>query len=43
MAVSLYDLSVTNYLQTLGAVEGFVGKSLTAGQQLIKLHLLVHE
>ena len=29
MAVSLYDLSVTNYLQTLGAVEGFVAKSLT--------------
>ena len=28
MAVSLYDLSVTNYLQTLGAVEGFVAKSL---------------
>lgn len=27
MAVSLYDLSVTNYLQTLGAVEGFLGKS----------------
>ena len=29
MAVSLYDLSVTNYLQTLGAVEGFVAKSLS--------------
>jgi hypothetical protein len=29
MAVSLYDLSVTNYLQTLGAVEGFIGKSLS--------------
>jgi len=29
MAVSLYDLSVTNYLQTLAAVEGFVGKSLS--------------
>ena len=29
MAVSLYELSVTNYLQTLGAVEGFVGKSLS--------------
>lgn len=28
MAVSLYDLSVANYLQTLGAVEGFLGKSL---------------
>ncbi len=26
MAVSLYDLSVANYLQTLGAVEGFLGK-----------------
>ena len=29
MAVSLYDLSVTNYLQTLGAVEGFLAKSLS--------------
>lgn len=29
MAVSLYELSVTNYLQTLGAVEGFVGKGLS--------------
>jgi uncharacterized protein len=28
MAVSLYDLSVTNYLQTLGAMEGFLGKGL---------------
>ena len=27
MTVSLYDLSVANYLQTLGAVEGFVAKS----------------
>jgi hypothetical protein len=26
MAVSLYDLSVTNYLQTLGGVEGFLAK-----------------
>ena len=29
MTVSLYDLSVANYLQTLGAVEGFVAKSLS--------------
>jgi uncharacterized protein len=29
MAVSLYDLSVANYLQTLGGVEGFVAKSLS--------------
>ena len=29
MAVSLYDLSVTNYLQTLGAMEGFLAKGLT--------------
>src|SRR5436190_604022 len=28
MAVSLYDLSVANYLQTLGGVEGFLGKSI---------------
>jgi hypothetical protein len=28
MAISLYDLSVTNYLQTLGGVEGFLGRSL---------------
>jgi uncharacterized protein len=28
MAVSLYDLSVANYLQTVGAVEGFLAKSL---------------
>jgi hypothetical protein len=28
MAVSLYDLSVANYLQTLGGVEGFLGKGL---------------
>jgi uncharacterized protein len=26
MTVSLYDLSVANYLQTLGAVEGFLAK-----------------
>src|ERR1700733_7806695 len=29
MAVSLYDLSVANYLQTLGGVEGFLAKGLT--------------
>src|SRR5258708_9979020 len=29
MAVSLYDLSVANYLQTLGAVEGFLAKGLS--------------
>jgi hypothetical protein len=29
MAVSLYDLSVANYLQTLGGVEGFMAKSLS--------------
>jgi hypothetical protein len=28
MAVSLYDLSVGNYLQTLGGVEGFLSKGL---------------
>src|SRR5258708_16346199 len=28
MAVSLYDLSVANYLQTLGGVEGFLSKGL---------------
>lgn len=28
MAISLYDLSVTNYLQTLGGVEGFIGRGL---------------
>jgi len=28
MAISLYDLSVANYLQTLGAVEGFLGRGL---------------
>ena len=26
MAISLYDLSVVNYLQTLGAIEGFLAK-----------------
>ena len=29
MAVSLYELSVTNYLQTLGGMEGFLAKGLT--------------
>ncbi len=29
MAVSLYDLSVVNYLQTLGAMEGFLAKGLS--------------
>ena len=29
MAFSLYDASVANYLQTLGAVSGFLEKSLT--------------
>jgi hypothetical protein len=29
MAVSLYDLSVANYLQTLGGMEGFLAKGLT--------------
>jgi uncharacterized protein len=33
MAISLYDLSVTNYLQTLGAVEGFLAKGLTHFQE----------
>jgi len=33
MAVSLYDLSVTNYLQTLGAMEGFLAKGLTHFQE----------
>ena len=28
MAISLYDLSVTSFLQTLGAVEGVLGKGL---------------
>lgn len=32
MAVSLYDLSVVNYLQTLGAMEGFLAKGLTQFQ-----------
>jgi hypothetical protein len=33
MAISLYDLSVTNYLQTLGAMEGFLAKGLTHFQE----------
>ena len=33
MAISLYDLSVANYLQTLGAVEGFLGKGLAHFQE----------
>jgi len=28
MAISLYDSTVANFLQTLGAVEGFLGKGL---------------
>ena len=32
MAISLYDLSVANYLQTLGAVDGFLDKGLSALQ-----------
>ena len=28
MALSLYDVSVPNYLQTLNAVSGFLGKGL---------------
>ena len=33
MAVSFYDLSVTNYLQTLGGMEGFLGRGLTHLQE----------
>ena len=33
MAVSLYDLSVTNYLQTLGAMEGFLAKGIAHFQE----------
>src|SRR5215467_5987190 len=33
MAISLYDLSVANYLQTLGAMEGFLGKGLAHFQE----------
>ena len=33
MVVSLYDLSVTNYLQTLGGMEGFLSRGLTHFQE----------
>lgn len=33
MATSLYELSVTNYLQTLGGMEGFLGRALTHFQE----------
>ena len=33
MATSLYDLSVTNYLQTLGGMEGFLSRGLTHFQE----------
>ncbi len=33
MATSLYDLSVTNYLQTLGGMEGFLGRELAHFQE----------
>ena len=33
MAISLYDLSVANYLQTLGGMEGFLGRGLTHFQE----------
>jgi hypothetical protein len=33
MAVSLYDLSVTSYLQTLGGMEGFFGRGLAHLQE----------
>jgi hypothetical protein len=33
MAVSLYDLSVTTYLQILGAMEGFLSKGLAHRQE----------
>lgn len=33
MATSLYDLSVTNYLQTLGGMEGFLGRGLAHFQE----------
>ena len=32
MALSLYDVTVPNYLQTLGAVSGFLGKGLAWAQ-----------
>jgi hypothetical protein len=33
MATSLYDLSVPTYLQTLGGVEGFLGRGLSHFQE----------
>lgn len=33
MATSLYDLSVTNYLQTLGGMEGFLGRGIAHFQE----------
>ena len=33
MAISLYDLSVPTFLQTLGAVEGFLGRGLAHCQE----------
>ena len=33
MALSLYDVSVPNYLQTLNAVSGFLGKGLAWAQE----------
>ncbi len=33
MATSLYELSVTNYLQTLGGMEGFLGRGLAHFQE----------
>ena len=33
MAISLYDLSVTSYLQTLNAVSGFLAKGLAWAQE----------
>ena len=36
MAISLYDLSVANYLQTLGAVVRFLGKRDYMGKMRLK-------
>ncbi len=33
MAISLYDLSVTSFLQTLGGVEGFLAKGLAHAKE----------
>ena len=33
MAITFYDASVANYLQTIGAVSGFLGKGLTYFQE----------